>query len=282
MAGLVRTVQGISVPSFFYGTAWKEERTEELTRAALAVGFRAIDTANQRRHYVEAAVGNAVAATLEDRRLKREDLFLQTKFTFLDGQDHRLPYDPRADVATQVQQSLESSLAHLKTGYVDSLILHGPSRARGLTDADWQAWRAMQEEQWAGRARLIGVSNISLEQLTALYEEAAAKPAFVQNRCFAHTGWDGAVRAFCDQHGIAYQGFSLLTANVRQIQRPEVEQIARRLGRTLPQVIFRYALQVGMIPLTGTTDETHMREDLGCFDFELSADDLATITSSTA
>ena len=282
MSGLVRTVQGISVPSFFYGTAWKEERTEELTRVALLAGFRAIDTANQRRHYVEAAVGDAVAATLAEGRLKREDLFLQTKFTFLDGQDHRLPYDPRADVATQVQQSLDSSLAHLRTVYVDSLILHGPSRARGLADADWQAWRAMQEEQWAGRARLIGVSNVSLEQLAALYEEAAAKPAFVQNRCFARTGWDAGVRAFCDGHGIAYQGFSLLTANAGEVQRPEVGRIAGRVGRTLPQVVFRYALQIGIIPLTGTTSETHMLEDLACFDFELSQDDLETITSSTA
>jgi diketogulonate reductase-like aldo/keto reductase len=282
MSGLVRTVQGISVPSFFYGTAWKEERTEELTRVALTAGFRAIDTANQRRHYVEAAVGNAIAATLEGGRVKREDLFVQTKFTFAEGQDHRLPYDPRADVPTQVQQSLDSSLAHLRTAYVDSLILHGPSRGRGLGDADWEAWRGMEEEQWAGRARLIGVSNVSLEQLTTLFEEATAKPAFVQNRCFAHTGWDAGVRAFCDGHGIAYQGFSLLTANAREIQRPALERIAQGVGRTLAQVVFRYALQLGMIPLTGTTSETHMLEDLACFDFELTEAELETITSSTA
>ena len=206
----------MTVPTFIYGTAWKEERTAELTKRALAAGFRAIDTANQRRHYVEAAVGEAVAAALGKGTLLRADLFLQTKFTSLGGQDHRLPYDAGADVATQVQQSFESSLAHLRTGYLDSLVLHGPSSARGLHDEDWAAWRAMESLQAAGRAWLIGVSNVSLEQLRSLFDEAAVKPAFVQNRCFARTGWDRAVREFCRANGIAYQGFSLLTANARE------------------------------------------------------------------
>ena len=96
-------------PSFIYGTAWKEERTQELTELALRSGFTAIDTANQRRHYVEEAVGDAVAAFLDGGR-RREELFLQTKFTHLDGQDDRLPYDARAPYAEQVRQSLASSL----------------------------------------------------------------------------------------------------------------------------------------------------------------------------
>ncbi len=88
------TVDGIRVPRFFYGTAWKEDGTERLTRLAITAGFRAIDTANQRRHYHEAAVGQAVAKAIAEGQLKRDDLFLQTKFTFQHGQDHRLPYDP--------------------------------------------------------------------------------------------------------------------------------------------------------------------------------------------
>lgn len=275
--GSRRLVQGVPVPSFIYGTAWKEERTEALTRLALGAGFRAIDTANQRRHYVEANVGQAVAETLAQGGLGRADLFLQTKFTFLDGQDHRLPYDPRADVATQVKQSFDSSLAHLHTSYVDSLILHGPSRAYGLAEADRQAWRAMEELQRSGRARLIGLSNVSLEQLEAFAEDAEVAPAFVQNRCFARDRWDADVRGFCGRHGIAYQAFSLLTANLRELRQPAVERIVRRAGRTLPQVVFRFALQVGMIPLTGTTSEAHMKEDLACNDFELSDDEIAAI-----
>lgn len=270
-------VQGLPVPSFFYGTAWKEQRTEELTKRALAAGFRAIDTANQRRHYVEAAVGDAVATALGQGALTRDELFLQTKFTSVGSQDHRLPYDATADPATQVRQSFESSLAHLRTSYLDSLILHGPATAHGLSEENWKAWRAMEALQRTGRTRLIGISNVSLDQLATLFRGAGVKPAFVQNRCFARTGWDREVRAFCRAHTIAYQGFSLLTANARELGQAAIAEIVRRAGRTLPQVVFRFALQAGIVPLTGTSDEAHMRADLACFDFELSEDDVRTL-----
>ena len=264
-----RVVQGVAVPGFLYGTAWKEERTEELTRLALAAGFLGIDTANQRRHYVEDAVGSAVASALGEGRVRREDLFLQTKFTFVRGQDNRIPYDPAADEADQVGQSFASSLAHLRTDHVDSYLLHGPSSPRGVTRADWAAWRAMEALQRAGRARLIGVSNVSLGQLAAIRRGSEVAPAFVQNRCFSSTGWDREVRAYCGEHGIAYQAFSLLTANPRALRSPPVARAARRAGRSAAQVVFRFAIEVGMIPITGTSRLAHMRDDLGCFDFAL-------------
>jgi diketogulonate reductase-like aldo/keto reductase len=112
-----RTVllDGVRVPRFLYGTAWKEGRTQRLTELALRQGFRGIDTANQRRHYHEAAVGQASAAATAAGQVTREDLFLQTKFTFRAGQDHRLPYDPQAPVRRQVEQSFAGSLEHLGT-----------------------------------------------------------------------------------------------------------------------------------------------------------------------
>src|SRR2546428_7074766 len=99
-------------PDFLYGTAWKEDRTQALTELALRMGFRGIDTANQRRHYVEAGVGQGLAAAYRAGVVTRADVFLQTKFTCQPGQDHRLPYDPAADLATQVAQSLARPLAH--------------------------------------------------------------------------------------------------------------------------------------------------------------------------
>ena len=81
---------GVQVPRFLYGTAWKEHETQRLTELALRQGFRGIDTANQRRHYDEAAVGRAIASSVAGGVLTREGLFLQTKFTFQGGQDHRL------------------------------------------------------------------------------------------------------------------------------------------------------------------------------------------------
>jgi diketogulonate reductase-like aldo/keto reductase len=263
------TALNAPVPAFLYGTAWKEDRTEELVRLALATGFRGIDTANQRRHYVEAAVGAAVAAVLGDGTITRADLFLQTKFTSIGGQDHRLPYDPEADPATQVAQSFQSSLEHLRTTYIDSYVLHGPSSRRGLTDEDWAVWQAMEALHHSGPARRLGVSNVSLEQLTTLHQGSRVKPASVQNRCFAINGWDRDVRAFCARQGIVYQGFSLLTANARELGSPAVVRAARRTGRTPAQVVFRFALQVGMLPLTGSSSPAHLQEDLACFDFEL-------------
>src|SRR5215467_3709491 len=110
-----------SLPTFLYGTAWKKDPTAALTELAVQTGFRGIDTANQLRHYHEAGVGEGLAAAYKSGVVTRADLFIQTKFTYRQGQDHRLPYDPEANLTTQVAQSMASSLEHLGTDYVDSL-----------------------------------------------------------------------------------------------------------------------------------------------------------------
>jgi diketogulonate reductase-like aldo/keto reductase len=262
-------IEGIRVPCFLYGTAWKEDETKRLTELALQQGFRGIDTANQRRHYFEAAVGQGLAAAIRSGLVKRDDLFLQTKFTFRDGQDHRLPYDPKARIPTQVEQSFLSSLEHLGTDRIDSYVLHGPSQRLGLGLADWDAWRAMEAIHVSGKTRFLGVSNVTLEQLESLCNKARVTPRFVQNRCYAIRGWDRDVREFCKANKLIYQGFSLLTANRQEMAQPEVLRIAKKYGRSPSQIIFRFALDIGMLPLTGTTNATHMRDDLGIFDFNL-------------
>ncbi len=264
-------------PRFLYGTAWKEDQTQRLVELAIAQGFRAIDTANQRKHYYEAAVGQAIASAIQGGLVTRDDLFLQTKYTFARGQDHRLPYAPRAPVAKQVEQSFASSLEHLGVATIDSYVLHGPSLRMGLTVDDWSAWRAMETIHEHGHVRMLGVSNVSLEQLKLLCQEARVKLSFVQNRCFAVTGWDRAVRAFCTANQIVYQGFSLLTANTAALARPEIAAIAKRHGRTIAQVVFRFAIDVGMLPLTGTTNADHMRSDLDVFDFRLEPSEVEQI-----
>lgn len=268
----------IKMLSFVYGTAWKEEATRRLVTTAVSMGFTAIDTANQPRHYREALVGDALL-DLEKKGIRREALFLQTKFTPTDGHDHRIPYDPDSGLATQVVQSFSGSLKNLHTDYVDSYLLHGPYSMVGLGDPDWEVWHAIEEIYQSGQARMIGVSNFNIGQLVTLTENARIKPMVVQNRCYAHQGWDRAVREFCQANNIIYQGFSLLTANWFVLQHPMVERIAQRLEKTPAQVVFRYALQVGMVPLTGTTNEQHMKEDLKANDFELAADDLSVIDS---
>jgi len=266
----------VSVPNLMYGTAWKKASTKELVQLAVASGFRAIDTANQLIHYEEALVGEALQA-LEQQGVRRESLFLQTKFTSVDGQDQRTPYDPVADLTTQVRQSFESSLTHLGTTYLDSYVLRAPFQRRGLGAADWEVWAAMEELYESGKTKMIGISNVAAGQLGELCEKARHKPMVVQNRCFAALGWDKQVRDICQAQGIIYQGFSLLTANREVLVDPEIRAIARRLGAGVAQVIFRFAMQIGMLPLTGTTSQQHMKEDLQAEQFTLSAEEIHRI-----
>jgi diketogulonate reductase-like aldo/keto reductase len=268
------------VPTFLYGTAWKEDRTSGLVRLALDSGFRGIDTANQRKHYFESAVGKALAEAFASGKLRREDIFIQTKFTHRDGQDHRLPYDENAPVSKQVEQSCASSLEHLGVKTIDSYVLHGPSLHDGLASEDWEAWEAMEALHAKGTVGALGASNVNLRQLDLLCERAKVRPAFVQNRCYARRGWDRAVREFCKEHGIVYQGFSLLTANRNETATPAFGEIATRNKLTVAQLVFRFALDVGMLPLTGTSSAEHMRQDLEAAKAKpLGARDLAAIES---
>lgn len=269
--------KGIHIPPLIYGTAWKEGGTEALTRMALRTGFRGIDTANQPRHYNEPAVGQAITEALRGGDLQRRDLFIQTKFTYPAGQDHRMPYDAAAPAAEQVKQSLTRSLSHLQTDYVDALILHGPSVPHGWGGTDWEVWRTMEAMQHGGKVRMLGVSNIDRDQLALLLDKAEIKPAIVQNRCFARKRWDYEVRVLCRSNGIIYQGFSLLTANVAEINTPMIGKIAERTGSTRAQVVFAFALQSGMVSLTGTTQQRHMRQDLAAHEIELNEEEVWTI-----
>lgn len=277
MTERARQIRGVTVPTLFYGTAWKEERTADLVAQALRMGYRGLDTANQRRHYREAEVGRALLAELQRGTLRREDVFVQTKFTFRLGQDHRLPYDPAAPVGRQVEQSFDSSRSHLGVDVLDSYLLHAPSVPQGLGTADIEAWRAMEMLHDAGRVRFLGVSNVEPDQLVSLLHAARVRPTFVQNPCHASRGWDAGVRAICTREGMTYQGFSLLTANQRVVRSSLVHDIARRHQRDPAQVILRLALQLEMLVLTGTTNAQHMADDLAVYEFELTPTEVNAI-----
>lgn len=270
------TYNGVAIPSYMYGTAWKKQETARLVKLALEQGFTAIDTANQLIHYDEALVGKALQDVWSSG-VKRENLFLQTKFTSVNGQDHRTPYDAKADLKTQVKQSLESSLAHLHTDYIDSYVLHGPQYRNQLVNEDWEIWGAIEEHYKAGSVRMIGVSNVNANQLRELCRNSKVKPMLVQNRCFAVLGWDLEVRQICREHGIVYQGFSLLTANQAVLGAPAVKTPAKRLGATPAQVVFAFSLQSAIQVLTGTTSAKHMEEDLKSDSFVLTDEELHLI-----
>lgn len=266
------------IPMMLYGTAWKEEKTAELTELALKAGFIGIDTANQRKHYFEQAVGEGIQSYLQQSQKKRVELFIQTKFTYERGQDHRLPYNPKDSLSHQVGQSFSSSLTHLQTDYLDSFILHGPYYNKGISEQDLETWKAMEVLVNRGEVRFLGVSNISLQQLEILYEKAQIKPKFVQNRCFAIQAWDKEIRRFCENKGLIYQGFSLLTANQQYLFNSRLMKILqKKYNKTIPQIVFRFAQNAGILSLTGTTDKVHMRQDLAIDDFSLTEKELLEV-----
>lgn len=264
------------IPQYFYGTAWKEDATADLVYTALKVGFRAIDTANQRKHYFESAVGEGLARFLEEENENRSNVFLQTKFTYSRGQDHRKPYDDAQPFAQQVASSFQSSLQNLRTDYIDSYVLHGPYNVL-VGSEDRETWGAMERLVAEKKVRALGLSNVGPQQLLSFYEQSKIKPSFVQNRCFARLGWDREIRNICQTYGIHYQGFSLLTANQYELQNPEIAQLAKKYNRTIPQIIFKFSQQVGIICLTGTTQIKHMQDDLSIDDFEMSPHELRLI-----
>ncbi len=268
---------GIRIPKILYGTAWKKSATEQLVATAIGQGFRGIDTACQPKHYEEADVGAGVAASL-GANLSRADLYLQTKFTGLSGHDpKRIPYDSQAPIPQQVAQSFEVSLHNLRTDYIDCLVLHSPLPSAKQTQ---EAWAAMEALVDTGKVGQLGISNCyQLLQLEALYDGARVKPAVIQNRFYADTQYDRNIRAYCRRRHILYQSFWTLTANPKVLASRPLTALADKYERTAPQVLFRYLTQTDAVPLTGTSSQTHMREDLAIFEFQLTAAEIAQLTT---
>jgi len=270
------TSAGVKMPRIIYGTAWKKDRTADLVEKAIQAGFRGIDTACQPKHYNEPLVGAALQR-MKKHGIEREALFLQTKFTPLSGQDPRqVPYDENSPIELQVAQSFEVSIKNLQTEYVDSLVLHSPLVPHSLL---MKVWNAMENIQKTGGALQLGISNCyQTEVIRALYADAKVKPAVLQNRFYQETGYDANLRQWCSHHGVIYQSFWTLTANPHIIASNTVRTIAQKYKKTEAQIFFQYLSHSGIVPLTGTTSEQHMKEDLSIFEFELSSEDLKNMS----
>ena len=277
MIPYVTTNENVHMPSLIYGTAWKEARTADLVETAVKAGFRGIDTACQPKHYHEAGVGDALKR-LEAQGIERSELFVQTKFTPLSGQDpSRIPYDPNAPLELQVAQSFESSKRNLRTSYVDSLVLHSPLFPYAALR---KVWEAMQTLYRSGGARQLGISNCyDLELLIRLYEDAEVKPAVVQNRFYRQSAYDKELRLWCNERGIIYQSFWSLTANPHLLESREFFALTQKYDKTEAQILYRYLNHIGIVPLIGSTSPEHLEQDLAIFEFELASDEIAAVNA---
>jgi diketogulonate reductase-like aldo/keto reductase len=262
-ARYARTRCGGRMPRMLYGTAWKKERTTKLVLEALRAGFVGVDTAAQPKHYDEKRVGDAIRAAAKTKLIASTDAcFIQTKFTDLPGQDvsKPLPYDKAATIQQQVQQSVQTSLKHLP--HIDSLVLHSPMRTLAETLA---CWRVMEAEHKAGRVRQqLGISNCYDARLFAqLFKAATVKPAVLQNRFYARSGYDTELRRFCRANGVVYQSFWTLSANDHIVFRSGtiVAALAKQHHVSAAAVFYRFCLQQDINPLNGSTDAEHMKND---------------------
>lgn len=260
------------MPLLLYGTAWKANQTASLVATALSRGFAGIDTACQPRHYNEAAVGQALAATAADVGVPLEELvanlFVQTKFTPLDGQDRDkpLPYDAAAPIAEQVVQSFHTSQRQLGLVNFHSFVLHSPYRALADTLEAWNAMAALRDGQLVEH---IGISNIyDADQFLEFYNAVETKPRFVQNHLHQRTRHLRPLLPLLAARNVSLQLFWTLSGNRHVLTAPPFVRLAQQHSLSVEQLFYAFLLQRGLhadVPVTildGTTDAQHMSDDL--------------------
>ncbi|EXJ76674.1 uncharacterized protein A1O5_01182 [Cladophialophora psammophila CBS 110553] len=259
-----------ALPAFIYGTAWKKEATADLVYQALCNGFTAIDTAAQPKHYREDLVAAGISRAIKDDKVKRSEIYIQTKFTSVAGQNpENMPYDPKSPLPEQVNASVISSLknfnfAHVVEGddtaepYIDTLVLHSPMPTISETLEVWQAL----EQYVPDKIRNLGISNCDLFTLMDIYERARIKPSVVQNRFYPSTKYDIGARQFCREKNIIYQSFWTLSANPNLVGSKEAGRLANQLGISPQSALYCLVLGLGNVTvLNGTKSAQHMQED---------------------
>ncbi len=263
------------MPNMIYGTAWKKEETTRLVEEALLLGFNGVDTACQPKHYREDLVGLGLENAF-NKGIKREDVFIQTKFTPISGQDiNNMPYLSSDDILIQLEKSFIKSKINLKTDFIDSYLLHSPFTP--IEDLI-KVYRTMEEFQQCGQVGQIGISNCyDLKLLVYLYDIAKVKPKVVQNRFYDDTNYDKDIRKFCREKGIVYQSFWSLTANPHILASKEVELLCLKYKKTIAQVFYKFLTQMKITPLNGTSSKKHMIEDLQIDTFTLEEDEVKSI-----
>ena len=251
---------GIQIPKLGLGT-WmiEDDKAAAAVRAAVAIGYRHIDTAQGYGN--ERGVGEGVRTS----GVPREELFVTTKL--------------QADFKTydEAKSAIEGSLAALDIDYIDLMIIHSPwpwAEFRGDDrhfEGNLEAWRALEEFHRAGKIRSIGVSNFEQPDIENLLQGGTVKP--VVNQILAHvTNTPFDVIDYCQGEGILVEAYSPV-GHGELLGNPDIVTIAGKYGVSVPQLCIRYTLQLGLLPLPKTANPDHMRENAE-LDFEISDEDM--------
>jgi 2,5-diketo-D-gluconate reductase A len=251
---------GRTIPQLGFGVFLVEpDETVAAVSTALQAGYRHIDTAEGYGN--EKEVGEAIRKSGVDRA----DVFVTSK---LDNSSHR-PDDAR--------RAFDASLDALGFDYLDLFLIHWPLPTR--YDGDFvSTWRTLEEFYRDGRARSIGVSNFQAHHLRRLHTETEIPPAVDQFECHPYLTQDD-LRAFCGEHQIAVEGWAPLARGGELLADPEIGTIAERAGKTPAQVVLRWHIERGDIIFPKSVTPARIRENFSIFDFELSSEEVATITA---
>ena len=248
---------GVEIPQLGFGVfKVPPEQTEDVTRTALEVGYRHVDTAQMYGN--EAGVGRAVRAA----SLARDEVFVTSK---LNNPNH---------AHDDALRSFDGTLAELGFDHVDLFLIHWP--LPGVGDFV-ETWHALEEIYRSGRARAIGVSNFTPHHLRRLLAAAEVVPAVNQIEVHPYLVQDD-VRAFGAEHGIVTEAWAPI-ARGRVLDDPVITTIAKRLERTPAQVTLRWAIQRGDVVFPKSVTRSRIEENFDLFDFELAHDEMAEITA---
>jgi diketogulonate reductase-like aldo/keto reductase len=254
LASRTRLDNGVEMPVLGLGV-WlipSGEETRGAVRDALECGYRLIDTA--RAYGNERDVGRA----LRESGLPREEVFVTTK---LWNSDHGYEAARRA---------CRASLGDLGLDYIDLYLIHWP--VPGLRRETWKAMAALRDE---GVCRAIGVSNYTIRHLDELRDESSAPPAVNQVE-FHPFLYQRELLDYCRRRGIAVEAYSPLARGVR-LSEPALVSVGRKYGKTPAQVLIRWALQHGTIPIPKSSRPERIRENAAVFDFSLASGDMETL-----
>ncbi|KAI1378296.1 NADP-dependent oxidoreductase domain-containing protein [Hypoxylon crocopeplum] len=260
-------LNGSLIPQIIYGTARREGKRLPNVLQALEVGYRAIDTATSRRFHHEDEDGQAIAQCLakDSGSVHRHDVLIQSKYCAPADQTEQWPYDIADDTKSRVFKSVLCCADNLEIDVIDVYFLSPLSSS----DRTLDAWHALESIANRGGIRYIGVCNVRIASLRALYEQARVKPTFVQNWFRKAKDFDREVMEFCRGHGIVYQIFGVFDVeNADLLDSEPVQKHAQVNSISTHQALIQFLMAVAtsqglqLCILDGTTSIDHMKDNL--------------------
>jgi len=268
----------LEIPSIGMGTyPLKGEALNKAIVAATSCGYRAFDTA--KAYGNELSLGNALQEAYRINHLKRSDLFLTSKIG--ENLDHGIPDgklfyatypNEKRDISGIVSNQLDEVLKNLRTDYLDLLLIHWP-----FPDYFVEIWKAMEREYRTGRVKAIGVSNFRERHIQKIIDSGTIVP--MVNQFELHPlNTKKTLIDYCQKHNIQVQAYSpLAVMNKKLMNAPILDLLSQKYKKSIPQIILRWNIQQGVIPIPKSGNPVRLQENINIFDFEITDEDMIGI-----